>query len=104
MLYATSSDRDRSGALNAGYHGLRDRRLARSPSRRSPCEIGQIATVTFLVTFDTRWSKLFQGRDLTGREGRMVGSEGTAGTIAEVIRCRIVDGEFGYLGRLPSEA
>lgn len=34
----------------------------------------------------------------------MVGSEGTAGTIAEVIRCRIVDGEFGYLGRLPSEA
>ena len=34
----------------------------------------------------------------------MVGSDGTVGTLAEAIRFRILDGEFGHLGRLPSEA
>ena len=34
----------------------------------------------------------------------MTDSEGTTGTLLEAIRCRIVDGEFGHLGRLPSEA
>lgn len=34
----------------------------------------------------------------------MADNDETGDTLTEVIRCRIVDGEFGYLGRLPSEA
>src|SRR5215475_5526314 len=34
----------------------------------------------------------------------MTDSEGTSGTLTETIRSRIRDGEFGHLGRLPSEA
>jgi hypothetical protein len=34
----------------------------------------------------------------------MADSEGTSGTLTETIRSRILDGEFGHLGRLPSEA